>query len=106
MERRKEKIGRILQALANDQLFVNDINQKKTSEHQRLSDKCCELQEKLEQKLDDEGKVLLTELVDAIYDEEFLENVRKFDRGFSLGALLMLEITEHYDSFFGKEVEK
>ena len=103
VERRKEKIGRILQALANDQLFVNDINQKKTSEHQRLSDKCCELQEKLEQKLDDEGKVLLTELVDAIYDEEYLEALKRFNRGYSLGVLMTMEVFEDYNSFFGKE---
>ena len=96
----------VLQALANDQPFVNDINQKKTLEHRRLSDKCCELQEKLEQKMDDEGKVLLTELVDAIYDEEYLEALKRFNRGYSLGVLMTMEVFEDYNSFFGKGGEE
>ncbi len=104
--RGRKNIGKIIQALANDQLFVNDINQKKTPEHQRLSDKCCELQEKLEQKLDDEGKVLLTELVDTIYDEEYLETLKRFNRGYSLGVLMTMEVFEDYNSFFGKGGEE
>lgn len=106
MERRKEKIGKILQTLANDQLFINDINQKKTSEHQQLSDKCCKLQEQLEENLDENGKKLLTELVDTIYDEEYLETLKRFNRGYSLGVLMTMEVFEDYNSFFGKGGEE
>lgn len=101
MERR-DNIGRVLQALANDQLVVNDIVREKTPEHQRLSDKCCGLQEQLEKKLDEEAKILLTKLVDAIYDEEYQEALNRFDRGYSLGVLTTMEVFEHYNSFFGK----
>lgn len=93
-------IGRIVEALASDQLVVNDINQKKTPE--RLSDKCCKLQEQLEENLDENGKKLLTELVDAIYDEEYLETLKRFNRGYSLGVLMTMEVFEDYNSFFGK----
>lgn len=95
-------IGRVLQALANDQLVVNDIVRNRAPEHQRLSDKCCELQEQLEKKLDEEAKMLLSELVDAIYDEEYQEALNRFDRGYSLGVLTTMEVFEHYNSFFGK----
>lgn len=97
-----KNIGKIIQALANDQLFVNDINQKKTPEHQRLSDKCCKLQEQLEENLDENGKKLLAELVDVIYDEEYLEALKRFNRGYSLGVLMIMEVFEDYNSFFGK----
>lgn len=91
-----------MEALASDQLVVNDINQKKTSEHRRLSDKCCELQERLEKNLDENGKNLLTELVDTIYDEEYLKSLNRFNRGYSLGVLMTMEVFEDYNSFLGK----
>lgn len=95
-------MGRILQALGSDQLLANDALRERTPEHQKLSDKCCELQEQLEGRLDEETKPLLTELVDAIYDEEYQEAVNSFDRGYSLGVLTTMEVFEHYNSFFGK----
>lgn len=88
--------------MANDQLVVNDIVRNRAPEHQRLSDKCYELQEQLEKKLDEEAKMLLSELVDAIYDEEYQEALNRFDRGYSLGVLTTMEVFEHYNSFFGK----
>ena len=91
-----------MEALASDQLVVNDINREKTPEHRRLSDKCCELQEKLEENLDENEKALLTELVDTIYDEEYLEALKRFKRGYSLGVLMTLEVFEDYNSFLGK----
>lgn len=91
-----------MRALANDELLVSDTVRGRTPEHQKLSDKCCELQEQLEGRLDEETKPLLTELVDAIYDEEYQEAVNSFDRGYSLGVLTTMEVFEHYNSFFGK----
>lgn len=91
-----------MRALANDELLVSDTVRERTSEHQKLSDKCCELQEQLEGRLDEETKALLTELVDAIYDEEDQEAVSSFDRGYSLGVLTTMEVFEHYNSFFEK----
>lgn len=88
--------------MANDQLVVNDIVRERTPEHQRLSDKCCELQEKLEKRIDEDAKLILAELVDAIYDEEYQEALNKFDRGYSLGVLTTMEVFEHYNSFFEK----
>lgn len=91
-----------MQALASDQLLVNDALRGSPLEHQKLSDKCCELQEQLEGRLDEETKALLTELVDAIYDEEYQEAVSSFDRGYSLGVMTTMEVFEHYNSFFEK----
>ena len=91
-----------MQALASDQLLVNDVSGERTPKHQKLSDKCCELQVQLEGRLDEETKALLTELVDAIYDEEYQEAVNSFGRGYSLGVLTTMEVFEHYNSFFGK----
>ena len=91
-----------MRALANDELLVRDTVRRRTPEHQKLSDKCCELQEELEKRLDEETKSLLTELVDTIYDEEYHETVNSFDRGYSLGVLTTMEVFEHYNSFFGK----
>lgn len=91
-----------MQSLASDQLLVNDVSGERTPEHQRICDKCCNLQEELEKKLDEDAKLLLTELVNAIYDEEYQEAVSSFDRGYSLGVLTTMEVFEHYNSFFGK----
>lgn len=91
-----------MQGLANDQIVVNDIVRERAPEHQRLSDKCCELQEKLEKRIDEDAKLILAELVDAIYDEEYQEALNKFDWGYSLGVLTTMEVFEHYNSFFGK----
>lgn len=88
--------------MANDQLVVNDIVRERAPEHQRLSDRCCKLQEHLEKRLDEDSKLLLTELVDAIYDEEYQEALNRFDRGYSLGVLTTMEVFEHYNSFLGK----
>lgn len=91
-----------MQALAGDQLLVNDASGERTPKHQRICDKCCKLQEELEKKLDEDTKLLLTDLVNAIYDEEYQEIVGSFDRGYSLGVLTTMEVFEHYNSFFGK----
>ena len=91
-----------MQALASDQLLANDVSGERTPEHQQICDKCCKLQEELEKKLDEDAKLLLTELVNAIYDEECQEAVSSFDRGYSLGVLTTMEVFEHYNSFLGK----
>lgn len=88
--------------MGSDQLLVNDVSWERTPEHQQICDKCCKLQEELEKKLDEDAKLLLTELVNAIYDEEYQEAVNSFGRGYSLGVLTTMEVFEHYNSFLGK----
>ena len=68
-----------------------------------MCEKGCELQEKLEEKLDDEGKELLSQLIDCIVDEQLYNSQNKFIRGYSLGMLMAFEIFEDYNSFLGKE---
>ena len=91
-----------MQALASDQLLVNDVSGERTPKHQKLSNKCFELQVQLEGRLDEETKALLKELMDTIYDEEYQEAVNSFGRGYSLGVLTTMEVFEHYNSFLGK----
>ena len=85
-----------MQALASDQLLVNDVSGERTPEHQRICNKCCKLQEELEKKLDEDAKLLLTELVNAIYDEGYQEAVSSFDRGYSLGVLTTMRKLEKW----------
>ena len=92
-----------MRAQANDGLIVSDTVRGRPPEHQKLSDKCCELQKKLEKKLDENAKLLLTKLVNAICDEEYQEAVSSFDRGYRLGVLTTMEVFEHYNSFSGRE---
>ena len=92
-------MGKILEAFLTDQLRVDDVTEQRTAKHQRLCEKNCALQEKLAEKLNDEEKEMLTKLVDALFDESYIDAEKKFERGFRLGVLMAAEIFTEQDIF-------
>lgn len=54
-------MGKILEAFAEEQLHVVPPEAIRTPKHQKLCDKMCEFQEKLEEKLNNEEKKFLNE---------------------------------------------
>lgn len=95
-------MGRILEAFAQDELHVIPSEEIRSPKHQRLCDKACELQEKLEEKLNSEEKELLNELIDVMSDENCCYAQSKFIRGYRLGALMTMEVMSEQETFFGR----
>lgn len=95
-------MGRILEAFAEDELHVIPSEEIRSPKHQKLNDKVCELQEKLEEKLNNEEKELLSELMDVMSDENCCYAQSKFIRGYRLGSLMTMEIMSGQETFFGR----
>lgn len=93
------RVGKILEAFLTEQLRVDSGVERRSPEHQEVSDRGCELQEKLAEKLNDEEKALLTQLVDTLFDESCYDAEAKFQRGFRLGVLMIAEIFAEQDMF-------
>ena len=92
-------MGKILEAFLTEQLRVDSGTERKSHEHREVSDRGCELQEKLAEKLNDEEKEILTQLVDTLFDESCYDAELKFQRGFRLGVLMIAEIFAEQDMF-------
>ena len=92
-------MGNILNAFLRDQLRVDEGTKQRTPEHRRLSEKDYELQNKLAEKLNDEEKEILTELVDTLFDEASVDAYQKSERGFQLGVLMMVEVFAEQNTF-------
>ena len=99
-------MGRILEAFAEGELHVIPSNEIQSPKHQELFDKVCELQEKLEEKLNNEEKELLNELMDAVADESCCYAQSKFIRGYRLGVLMTMEVISEQETFFGRNGSK
>ncbi len=95
-------MGNILDAFAQDELHVIPSEEIRSSKHQKLYDRVCELQEKLEEKLNNEEKELFNELMDVMADENCCYAQSKFIRGYRLGTLMTMEIMEGQETFFGR----
>ena len=91
-------MGNIVTAFLTDQLRVDSGTERKSPEHREVSDRGCELQEKLAEKLNDEEKEILTQLVDTLFDESCYDAELKFQR-FRLGVLMIAEIFAEQDMF-------
>ncbi len=92
-------MGRILEAFLTEQLRVDSGTEKRSPEQQQLCDKGSELQDRLAEKLNDEEKEMLTELVDTLFEENCYDEQKKFERGFRLGVLITAEIFAEQDIF-------
>ena len=92
----------ILEALANDDLHVLEITEKRSPERQKLIDLSVTLRAKLEQSLDDKDKELLARLINTIYDETALYAQHRFMRGYQLGVLMAAEIFSEKDTFLNQ----
>ena len=88
-----------MEAFLTEQLRVDSGTERRSPEHQQLCDKGSELQDKLAEKLNDEEKEMLTELVDTLFEESCYDEQRKFERGFRLGVLMIAEIFTEQSTF-------
>lgn len=93
-------MGKILEAFLTDQLRVNSGAEGRSLEQQKLYDRGNELQDKLAEKLNDEEKEMLTELVETLVEESYYDEQKKFERGFRLGVLITAEIFTEQNIFF------
>lgn len=96
-------MGKILQAFLSDQLHVDAVTEKRTRHQQYLCEQMEKLQNGLEQKLNDEDKKLLQELIDTILNESYCDVMNKFERGYRLGVLMTMEVFGGQDSFLGND---
>lgn len=96
------KIGKILDAFANNKLCVDEVKKQNSKCHELWGQVCDHIDE-LEQKLDDKGQGLLNHLLDSISDENNYYARDKFIRGYSLGVLILIEILSEQNTLFHKE---
>lgn len=92
-------MGKILKAFLTDQLRVDGGTETQDSEHKLLCEKICELQEKLVEKLNEEEKKLLMDLVNTSFEESCCYAESKFQRGYLLGVLMTTEVFNEQDTF-------
>ena len=103
-------MGKILQAFADGELYVTEIVQKRTPEHQKLIEKNLQLYNQLLQKLigffnlvfgelNEEEKEIFQNLLNVISDENYYDTQNNFIRGYCLGALMTMEILSEQNSF-------
>lgn len=92
-------MGKILETFFEGNLFVEPITEKRTEEHKAVCDHAYNLVEKLDAKLNSDEKELLDQIVEALNAESQYYAADRFARGYSLGALMMLEVIEKRDEF-------
>jgi sugar-specific transcriptional regulator TrmB len=92
-------MGKILKAFLTNQLRVDSGTEGRSPEQKRLCDRESELQDKLAEKLNDEEKEILTELVDTIFEESCYDEQNKFERGSRLGVLITAEVFAEQNIF-------
>lgn len=92
-------MGKILDAFADGSLCVEEEFERRSPEHMELSEKACRLQEELEEKLNDEERELLSDLVDTVYEECCSYAQNRFIHGYRLGVLMTMEIFDEQDTY-------
>lgn len=96
-------MGRILEAFLTEQLRVDSGTDRRTPEHQALSEKSIKLQDQLDETLKDKQKAILQKLTETLFDEGYCAEQSKFERGFRLGVLITSEIFYGQDIFLWEE---
>lgn len=96
-------MGRILEAFSDEQLLVNAVIEKRSPAHQKYCEQVCEFHAKLEERLNDEQRKLLVQLLDAMENEHNCDAQNRFIRGYSLGVLMATEVMEERDKFLIEE---
>ncbi|MDM8296130.1 hypothetical protein QUW58_13070 [Enterocloster aldenensis] len=92
-------MGKILDALADDNLCINPTIYKGSPKYMKAVDTLFKTSEALEAKLNDEEKEIFEQFCDANSDENHISEVDKFVRGYRLGALMMFEVFAGKDDF-------
>lgn len=91
---------KILDALFEGSLLVEPFTEKRSSEHQKVSDTAFGLLDELSKKLNEEEEKMLNKAIDALNLESEYFAADRFSRGYCLGALMMLEVMEKREDFF------
>lgn len=99
IERTAQGMGKILETFFEGNLLVEPITEKRSKEHKAVCDHAYNLVEELEAKLNSDEKELLDQIVEALNAESQYYAADRFVRGYSLGALMMLEVIEKRDEF-------
>lgn len=92
-------MGKILQALASDNLSAEPSIYKGTSAYNKARDTYCSLGEKLLSVLNDDEKQLLEDYTSAQADESQLYSADRFVSGFKIGLLMAVETFTETDEF-------
>ena len=92
-------MGKILDAFADGRLCIEEEVENRSKEHQWLTEKAYRLQEELKERLDDEERELLEELLDTVFEESYCYAQNRFVRGYRLGVLMTVENFEQQDSY-------
>lgn len=92
-------MGKILDAFADGRLCVEEEVEHRSREHQWFSEKTCRLQEELEERLGDEDRELLGDLVDTVFEECCCYAQSRFVRGYQLGVLMTAEVYDQQDTY-------
>ena len=71
--------------------------------HQKYCEQVCAFHKKLEEKLNEEQRGLLAQLLDAMENEHNYDAQNRFIRGYSLGVLMATEVMEERDKFLIEE---
>ena len=91
-------MGKILDAFADGRLCVEDEIERRSLGHTELSERVFRLQEELEERLGEEEKGMLGELMDAVFEEGLCYAQNRFVRGYRLGVLMAMEIFGEQDA--------
>lgn len=92
-------MGKILEAFADGRLCMEEEIEKRSLGYPELSEKAFRLQEELEERLNDEERELLNELIDTIFDECCFYAQNRFVRGYRLGVLMTMEVFDQQDTY-------
>lgn len=92
-------MGKILEAFLDEELRIDSGTENRSLEQKQLCRKGTEIQDKLAEKLNDEEKEMLAELVEILFEQGSYDEQVKFQRGFRLGVLMTAEIFTEQDMF-------
>lgn len=96
-------MGKILEALADDNLCINPATYKGPPEYRKAVNVLYHTAEELDKKLNDEEKKILEKFRDAESDVSHICEVERFSRGYRLGVLMMFEVFAGFSDFFYSE---
>lgn len=99
-------MGKILEALADDNLSINPTTYKGTPEYRKAIKAMYKTAEELDKKLNEEEKKIFEQFRDAQSNESSIFGVDRFIRGYRLGVLMMFEVFTGTSDFILGEEEK
>jgi len=79
--------------------FVVELTDKRTPQRQKLAEEGLKLHNKLKEKLNDEQKELLEQLIETIYEENCHYVQERLIRGYRLGVLMTMEVFSEQDTY-------